>query len=404
MIDELKAQFPIFKSTRFETELRYFDNAATTFMPNCGLEAMDYFERNSRANIERGMYDLGIEATEVYARARQQVASYLGANSAEEIVFNSGTTMGINQLAYGLEPTLEKGDEIVISMAEHHSNFVPWQMLAQRRGLKLKFIPVDERGCLDMQALPELITSRCKVVAITLVSNVTGEQIDIASIVHAAQKVGAKVVVDGAQAVAHGPLKLADMGIDAFAFSAHKCFGPTGVGSLWLGEKMQQVLTPMLTGGGMVERVGIDITSFAGDQRKYEAGTPPITQAVGLGVVMDWLAGLPWDEIDKHEKKMASKVVSGLQSIPEVRLLGPENLALRRPIFSFALADAHPHDIAHILNEFGVAVRGGHHCAQPLLDRLGLNATTRVSCAFYNTEEDVEVLFEALDKARELLV
>lgn len=404
MIAELKTQFPIFERESCETVLHYLDNAATTFMPNCGLQAMDHFERHSRANIQRGMYDLGIKATEAYARARQQVASYLGANCAEEIIFNSGTTMGINQLAYGLESIFEQGDEIVLSLAEHHSNFVPWQMLAQRRGLKLRFVPVDKWGCLDLQTLPELITPRCKLVAITLISNVTGEQTDITTIVQAAQKVGAKVIVDGAQAVAHGPLNVAELGIDAFAFSAHKCFGPTGIGSLWLSEKIQRQLSPMLTGGGMVENVELGATSFADDQRRYEAGTPPITQAIALGVVMDWLAGLPWSEIDKHEQKLSLKIASGLGAIPGLRLLGPENPEHRRPIFSFALAGAHPHDIAHILNEFGVAVRGGHHCAQPLMNTLGLDATTRVSCAFYNTEEDIEVLFEALEKARELLL
>ena len=404
MIAELRKQFPMLQGLESESTLRYFDNAATTFMPACGLDAMDHFERNSRANIERGMYDLGIEATEIYARAREQVASYVGARGVEEINFNSGTTMGINQLAYGIEPLLQKGDEIVISLAEHHSNFVPWQMLSQRQGLKIRFIPVDERGCLDLTSLSELITHRCKVVAITLISNVTGEQVDIDTIVQAAQKVGAKVFVDGAQAVAHGPLKVATLGVDAFAFSGHKCFGPTGVGALWLSTKIQQELRPMLTGGSMVQRVGLETTSFVRDQRRNEAGTPPITQVVALGVVMDWLANLPWDEIERHERILSSKLLSGLRLIPGLRLLGPEDSSKRSPIFSFALAGAHPHDIAHILNDFGVAVRGGHHCAQPLLEALGLNATTRISCAFYNTEEDIDVLFKSLDKARELLL
>lgn len=404
MIAELKAQFPIFQNYRSEQALHYLDNAATTFMPERGLLAMDQFERNSRANIQRGMYDLGIEATELYAKARQQVASYLGVSRPEQLVFNSGTTMGINQLAYGLEPLLSEGDEIVISLAEHHSNFLPWQMLAQRLNLKLGFIPVDNSGSLNLAALADIVTSRCKIVAITQVSNVTGEQMDISAVVRAASEVGAKVIIDGAQAVAHGPVNVPEMGVDAFAFSGHKCFGPTGIGVLWLGDSLQNELMPMLTGGGMVDQVGTEISKFARDGRRFEAGTPAITQAIGLGEVLQWLAELPWDTISQHEQSLSGQVMSGLKAIPGIKLLGPDNLLQRRPIFSFELAGAHPHDIAHILNQSGVAVRAGHHCAQPLMTELGMNATTRVSCAFYNTKRDIEALLQGMEKVRELLL
>lgn len=399
----LRKQFPILHRSKDAKPLHYLDNAATTFMPELILEAMYQFECNSRSNIQRGMYDLGLAATDSYRRARTQTARYLGVVKPEEVIFNSGTTMAINQLAYGLEARLRPGDELVVSIAEHHSNFVPWQMLAKRKGLILRFIPVNEFGCLDLNDLAAVITPRCKVVALTAVSNVTGAITDISRVVEVARSVNAKVIVDGAQAVAYGPIDVPGLGIDAFAFSGHKCFGPTGIGALWLTESLQEELAPMFTGGGMVEQVSVDGTRFAPDERRFEAGTPPITQAIGLGECLQWLQELPWAVISEHELELMKQLGDGLNNISGLRVLGPDNCQSRRPIFSFSLSDCHPHDICHVLNESGVAVRGGHHCAQPLMTALNLNSTTRVSCAFYNDTDDIEALLQGVEKARELL-
>lgn len=402
-IDALRAQFPILNREVNGQPLHYLDNAATTFCPQPVTEAVVGFETGYRANVARGVHSLASEATDAYEGARASVVRYLNADDAEEVVFTSGTTGSINLLAHCLEPDMQPGDEVVVSLAEHHSNFVPWQRLCERTGAQLKVIPVDDRGCLDLTSLEEVITERCRLVAVTHASNVTGAVSDIVAISRAAKRQGAKVVVDGAQAVPHGPVDVQALGVDFYAFSGHKCYGPTGVGVLWGRKEVITALPPFMVGGGMVERVTLDQTRYLASNERLEAGTPPIGQAIGLGVAVEWLMALPWAEIRQQEQQLMQRLAEGLNAIPGMRVLGPEQTEGRFPIYSFDIADCHPHDICHIVDQQGVALRGGHHCAQPLMDALEVMATTRASLAVFNNEQDIDALIAGLQQAVEIL-
>ncbi|MEH6581861.1 MAG: SufS family cysteine desulfurase [Halioglobus sp.] len=401
--EELRAQFPILRREVNEQPLRYLDNAATTFSPRCVQEAMTRFENHFRSNVQRGMHQLGVEATEAYETARSSAANYLNACSTDEIVFTPGTTFAVNLVAHCFGQTLHSGDEIVVSVAEHHSNFIPWQRLRDQYGIEIRLIPVLANGSLDLDQLDQLITERCRLVAVSHISNVTGSITDLEAITRIAHSNNALVFVDGAQAVPHGPVDVQALDVDFYAFSAHKCYGPTGAGVLWARREILEELPPFLTGGGMIERVTATDTRYLSGRQRFEAGTPPVAQVIGLGAALDWLMALPWGEIRPFEQRLASRLLQGFSRIEGLSLLGEPSAEDRAPIFSFHIEGCHSHDICQVLDEYGVALRGGHHCAQPLMDALNLVATTRASLAVFNTEDDIEALLGGLQKAVELL-
>jgi cysteine desulfurase/selenocysteine lyase len=394
----LLKQFPIF-SRKHDRALHYLDNAAMAQVCNAAMDASTLFEMASRANVHRGNYTLAEEADVAYERARVQVARFVNAEFASEIVFTAGTTAAINLLALSWETLLVPGDEIAISVAEHHSNLVPWQLLCKRRGILLRFIPLMPSGALDLSHLDKFITSRCRLVAVTACSNVTGVITDLAPLVHAARKVDAKILVDGAQLVQHGPVDVQALGVDYFVFSGHKCFGPNGVGVLWGRLEALAALPAIIAGGGAVTRVSCTETFFDDSPKRFEPGTPPIAQAIGLGAATEWMMTLPWPRIIQEENRLTRRLCDGLASIRGIQMLGCTDPEIQSPIVSFALAGVHPHDICQVLDMHGVAVRGGYHCAQPLFHFFGLDGATRASIALYNNEHNIDTLLVGVDDA-----
>jgi len=392
----LRAQFPLLAAA---PQLHYLDSAATAQIHRAALDAVVSHETTRRANVMRGTYRLAEAADLAYERARQSVARFLNAGSAGEIVFTSGATASLNLVAHAFGSTLKAGDRVLVSVAEHHSNFVPWQMLRDRCGIELAPIPVGADGRLDLARLPELMGSRCRLVAVTQCSNVTGAWTDVAAIVAAARKVGAKVLLDGAQAVQHGPQDVRAMDIDFYAFSGHKCFGPGGVGVLWGRAEALARMPPFLGGGGMIAEVTPAASTWAAPPQRFEAGTPPIAQAIGLAAALEWMMTLDWAAIREREDALCQQLIEGLARIPGLRLLGPQN-GTRAPIVSFDIPGLHPHDICQVLDAQNLALRGGHHCAQPLLAALGAEVCTRASIALYNDEADIGALLAGLDRAR----
>jgi cysteine desulfurase/selenocysteine lyase len=392
----LRAQFPLLAAA---PQLHYLDSAATAQIHRAALDAVVSHETTRRANVMRGTYRLAEAADLAYERARQSAARFLNAGSAGEIVFTPGATASLNLVAHAFGSTLKAGDRVLVSVAEHHSNFVPWQMLRDRCGIELAPIPVGADGRLDLARLPELMGSRCRLVAVTQCSNVTGAWTDVAAIVAAARKVGAKVLLDGAQAVQHGPQDVRAMDIDFYAFSGHKCFGPGGVGVLWGRAEALARMPPFLGGGGMIAEVTPAASTWAAPPQRFEAGTPPIAQAIGLAAALEWMMTLDWAAIREREDALCQQLIEGLARIPGLRLLGPQN-GTRAPIVSFDIPGLHPHDICQVLDAQNLALRGGHHCAQPLLAALGAEVCTRASIALYNDEADIGALLAGLDRAR----
>jgi cysteine desulfurase/selenocysteine lyase len=392
----IRAQFPILSRRIGDAPLHYLDNAATAQTPDIVLDAVRRFETTSRANVLRGVHRLAEEATAAYAAARKAVARYLNVPTAE-IVFTGGTTGAINLVARSYGELLSPGDEIVISELEHHSNIVPWQMLRDRRGVALKVLPVDDDGALDIDALGRIVTSRCRLIAVTHASNVTGAVTDLAAIRKAADAVGAKVLLDGAQRAPHGPIDVPGSGVDFYAFSGHKTFAPHGIGVLWARQALLEAMPPFMGGGEMIRTVTMERTTYAPPPHKFEAGTPPIAQAIGLGAAVDWLMTLDWSAVSGHEMRLTQRVLDGLPR--RARVIGPTGLQSRLPVISFDVPGIHPHDICQLLDGSGVALRGGHHCAQPLMDRLGLAGTARASLALYSGDDDVDALLGGLDRA-----
>ncbi len=391
--------FPLLSTKVNGFPLCYLDNAATTPVPEVVLATLHEFETCKRGNVSRSGHYLATKAGEAYAQAREQTSRYINAEAAQQIIFTSGTTASINLLANSLGLMLKPGDEVVISLAEHHSNFIPWQMLRDRIGIVLKAIGLTADGRLDLSTLDEVVTERCRLIAVGHVSNVTGAITDVKRIVSKARSVGAQVLLDGAQAVPHGPVDVQDLGVDYYAFSGHKCFAPTGVGVLWgRGDRLAE-LPPFFGGGGTVERVTLETSSYAPGYRRFEAGTPPIAQAVGMGTALDWMMSLPWTGIKVHETTLMHKMLAMLDDIPDLKIIGPNSAEGRMPIFSFDIVGYHPHDLCYLLDQRGIALRGGHHCAQPLMDAFGLEATSRASFSFFNPEEDVDSFVTGLKSA-----
>lgn len=400
-VEAIRRQFPILQRTVHGKPLHYLDNAATAQMPEAVLEAVHTHEIAHRANVLRGIHYLAEAATEAYEKARLTIAGFINAPDPAGVVFTSGTTSAINLVAHSFGEGLQEGDEVVISVLEHHSNIVPWQLLRDRKGIAVKVLPVTADGRIDTAALEKTITERCKLVAVTHVSNVTGATTDVRAVVTAAQAVGARVLLDGAQRVPHGPVDVQALDVDFYAFSGHKMYGPNGIGVLWARREILEDLPPFLGGGEMIRTVTLDETIYAEPPHKFEAGTPPIAQAVGLGAAVNWLNEVDTADATYHVAKLAEQVLDGLAAIDggkdRIRILGPDGLQSRLPVISFEVTGIHPHDVCQFLDGHGVALRGGHHCAQPLMDFFGITGTTRASLAIYNNSSDIEAFLEGLD-------
>ena len=399
----IRGQFPIFQvAVTGGAELHYLDSAATAQTPNTVIEAVRLHDASARGNIKRGVHFMAERATEAYEGARAKVAGYFNA-SPSEIVFTSGTTAAINLVAASFGQGLSPGDEVVVSVLEHHSNMVPWQMLRDRAGIVLKYLAVTGEGRLDLDALEATVTDKCKLIAVTHVSNVTGALTNVAAIVKAAQAVGAKVLLDGAQRAAHGPIDVAALGVDFYAMSAHKMFGPSGVGVLWGRAELLADMPPILGGGEMIRSVTRDVTTFADPPARFEAGTPPITQAVGMGAAIDWVNGLDHAAVTTHLTRLSERILNGIADMSggngAIRVVGPQGLQERFPVISFDIPGAHPHDICQILDSHGVALRGGHHCAQVFMEAMELGGTSRASLGPYSDDSDVDALFTGLEDA-----
>ena len=397
----VRAQFPVFEHR--PEGFHYLDSAATGQICRAAAEAMLTFETQNRANVKRGIYPLAEAATEAFADARRSIAEYLGATDPDEVILTSGTTLGINLFAHAFGQRLAAGDEIVLSELEHHSNIVPWQLLRARTGAAIRVLPVTDDGRLDLDRLGEIVTERCRVIAVTHASNVTGALTDLGPIVAAARAVGARVLVDGAQRAPHGPLDVPALGVDAYAISGHKMFGPTGGGALWVRGELLEELPPFLGGGEMINRVTFANTEYAPAPHRFEAGTPPIGAAIGMAAAARFLAALDWQAATRHELALTGRLLDGLAQLPGVRVIGPAGLQGRIGVVSFDAEGAHAHDICHLLGARGVCLRGGHHCAQPLMDRFGVVATARASLAPYNDAADIDALLEGLDEALAIL-
>ena len=393
----LREQFPIFAAQ--PGPFHYLDNAATGQICRAAAEALWRFETTSRANVKRGVYRLADQATLAFQQARAQVAAYLGAADPDEVVFTSGCTLALNTAAHALSSRLRPGDEILVSQLEHHSNIVPWQMAAERTGAKIRAIPVTEEGRLAYDRLEEVVTPRTRIVAVTHASNVTGAVTEVGRLRDAADAVGALLVLDGAQRAPHGPIDVQALGCDLYAFSGHKMFGPTGAGALWGRGELLAELPPFLGGGEMIRRVEIERSTYAPPPHRFEAGTPAIGPVIGLGAAAAWLATLDWAALGRQELALTEAILDGLATLPGIRIQGPSGTQGRLGVVSFSVEGAHPHDICQMLDEVGVCLRGGHHCAQPLMDAFDLPATARASLAPYNDMADVAALIAGLDRA-----
>lgn len=391
----IRHEFPIFEAQ--PAPFHYLDNAATGQICRPAAEALWSFETTTRANVKRGVYRLADAATNAFQEARARVAAYLGAADPGEVVFTSGCTLAINLAAHALASRWREGDEILVSELEHHSNIVPWQLAAARVGAVVRAIPVTEEGRLALDRLGEVVTGRTRVIAVSHASNVTGAVTDVRPLREAADAVGAVLLLDGAQAAPHGPIDVAALGCDLYALSAHKMFGPTGAGALWGRAELLAELPPFLGGGEMIRRVGIERSTFAAPPHRFEAGTPPIGAAIGMGAAAAWLRTLDWARIGRHELELTERILAGLGEIPRVRVFGPTGTQRRLGVLSFDVEGIHAHDVCQMLDGFGVSLRGGHHCAQPLMERFDLVATARASTALYNDAADVEALLNGLD-------
>jgi len=392
----LRAQFPILNAG--PGPLHYLDNGASAQTPQAVLDAVLAYETTARANAHRGVHRLAEAATDAYEGARAEVARFLN-TPVDEIVFAGGCTAAINLVAHSFGATLKPGDRVLVSELEHHSNIVPWQMLRDRAGIELDALPVTEDGRIDLGALPRLLTERTKLVALAHVSNVTGAALDVPEVAAAARAVGARVLLDGAQRAPHGPLDLPALGVDFYVFAGHKAYGPNGIGVLWARAELLEAMPPFLGGGSMIGRVTLARTTWAPPPRRFEAGTPPIGPAVGLGAACHWMASLDWSAVASHEMSLVQRLLDGLGEVPGARIFGPAGLQRRYPVVSFLLDGVHPHDVAQTLDGFGVAVRAGHHCAQPLMERFDLDGTTRASLAPYNDASDIDALLKGVAHA-----
>lgn len=398
---QIRSQFPILDRQVNGKPLVYLDSAASAQKPEALITSMTEQMRTAYANVHRGLHTLANETTEAMEASRETVRSFLNAHEVEEIVFTKGATEGINLVAYGLSSDIRPGDEIVLSIMEHHSNIVPWHFLRDRYGAVLKWVGLNEDGSLDMVDYQAALSDRTRIVAMSHMSNVLGTKTDAKEIVRLAKTHGALVLLDGCQAIVHEPVDVQDIGCDFYVFSGHKLYGPTGIGILYGRRAALEGLQPFLGGGEMIETVTQDYVTYNEIPHKFEAGTPPILEAIGIGKAIGWLLQFDRMAVKAHERHLYDRAVSALHGYNAVQIHGtaPDKGA----ILTFSVNGLHPHDIAQILDKYGVAIRAGHHCAQPLMAHLGVAATARASFAIYNTEEDVDRFTEALGKAMRML-
>ncbi len=403
-VDQIRQDFPILQQQVHGKPLIYLDSTASSQKPVSVIEAMNDYYRQYNANVHRGIYAISERASEAYETARKKVGRFINARSWREVVFTRNTTESINLVAYTWgQANIKAGDVIIISEMEHHANLVPWQQLAARIGATLKYIPVDEHGYLDMATFDSWLSPAVKLVAITQMSNVLGTVTPVGEIVQKAHAVGAKVLLDGAQAVPHMPTDVRAFECDFLAFSGHKMLGPTGVGILWARQEILAEMPVFMTGGDMIKKVTYQGSEWNDLPWKFEAGTPAIAEAIGLGAAVDYLTQLGMHNVRLHEIELTAYAFERLAQVEGIRIYGPLNPTERGATIAFTLGDIHPHDIAAVLDGEGIAVRAGHHCAMPLHDKFGLSATARASFYVYNLPDEVDRLAEGLDKTRELM-
>ncbi len=403
-IHSVRSDFPVLSTSMKGHPLAYFDNGATGLTPNLVIKAIENYYRNSSCNIHRGIYELSEKTTELFEACRSQVAAFINAASDEEIVLTHGTTEAINTVAFGWgDSHINAGDEIVITEMEHHANLVPWQQLAERKSAVLKFIPVDSKeGTLQLDRLPEIITEKTKLLAFTAMSNVTGVETPVSQLVQAARAVGAKVLVDAAQFAVHDQVDVQKMDADFLVFSAHKLYGPTGIGILYGKREVLESMTPFISGGDMILDVKKEKTSFREPPYRLEAGTPHIAGALGFSAALQYINSLGIPAIKAREKSLMEYALQRAEGVAGMRVFGPLNTDIQGSVFSFNIEGIHPHDLGTILNEHGIAVRAGFHCAQPYVEAMGSYGTVRATFAFYNTEDEIDRLFTAVNEAIEL--
>ncbi len=399
-ITDFRRDFDIFGSGEYV----YFDNAATSQRPRQVLDAVSNFYKTTNANPLRGLYDWSMDATKEYEDARKTVADFVGAVSSEEIIFTRNTTESINLVAYsyGLD-NVSKGDEIVISVMEHHSNILPWQMVARKNGAKLVYLEPDDEGVISRQEYESKITDRTKIVAIGHVSNVMGITNPVKEITSYAHSKGAVVVVDGAQSAPHMKVDVTDIGCDFFAFSGHKMMAPMGIGALYGRKELLENMSPFLTGGEMIEYVTRQDATYAELPHKFEAGTVNAGDAVGLAEAIRYIEKVGFDRIEEQEKKLTALLMDGLSKMPYIKVYGSKDPTKHCGIVTFTMEGVHPHDMASVLNDDKICIRAGHHCAQPLMQFIGAGSTARASVYFYNTEEEVERFLDRLSSVREVM-
>ena len=404
MPNEYIKDFPILQKPMNGKSLVYLDNGATTQKPLSVIQAVDDYYTTFNANPHRGAYDLSVKATEIYEGARETVQKFIGAANSYEVIFTKNATESLNLLAYSYGMNfIEAGDEIVISIAEHHSNLVPWQQVAKAKGAILKYIYLDSVGRITQQEIDAKITDKTKIVAVTQVSNVLGIINPIADIVKKAHSVGAVVIVDGAQSVPHFKVDVQALDIDFLVFSGHKMLSPMGIGVLYGKEALLDKMPPFLCGGDMIDYVWEQETTFAPLPAKFEAGTQNVGGAAGLAAAIEYIGKIGFDKIEAIEADLIQYAIPKLKALPYITLYGSDDLSVKTGVIAFNVADIHPHDVSTILDADGVAIRAGHHCAHPLMQYLGVNATCRASLYFYNTREDVDKLIDSLSRVRGVL-
>lgn len=415
-ISQVREDFPILSRKIYDKPLVYFDNAATTQKPLCVLDAMREEYLNVNANVHRGVHWMSQQATELHEQARETVRKFLNAKSTTEIVFTRGTTEGLNLMASTFaDECMQAGDEVIVSTMEHHSNIVPWQLQARKKGIVLKVIPMSDDGILDMEAYKNLFTEKTRIVSVCHVSNVLGTVNPVKDIVRIAHEHGVPVMVDGAQSAPHFKVDVQDIDCDFFVFSGHKVYGPTGIGVLYGKEAWLEKLPPYQGGGEMIEHVSFEHTTFERPPLKFEAGTPDYIASHGLAVALDYVSKLGMDNIAAHEQELTRYAIQRLQGIPGMHVYGPiaqrETAAPQSSlpsshahdaVVSFNVGNIHHMDLGTLLDRLGIAVRTGHHCAQPLMDRLGVLGTVRASFALYNTKEEIDALVSGIDRVRKM--
>ena len=396
--DAIREDFPILREQAHGHRLIYFDNAATSQKPRAVLDALHRYYEHENANVHRGLHTLSSRATEAYEKSRQRVADYIGAASADEIVFTRGTTESINLVAQAWGGKfIRGGDVILLTEMEHHSNLVPWQLLAERTGARLRFVPVRDDGTLDLEQFSSLLTPEVKLFAFTYISNSLGTINPVAELCEKAHNVGALTLVDAAQGAGHLPINVQELGCDFLAFSGHKMCGPTGIGALYGGAEILNSMPPWHGGGEMIVSVALEKSAFKKAPHRFEAGTPNIAGAIGLAAAIDYIERIGRPAIFEHDSQLACYAAEGVSELPGTRVFGP--IKERGALVGFVMDAAHPHDLTTFADQYGLALRGGHHCNQPLMRRFGLSGTTRASFYFYNTTEEIDRMIEILHAA-----